>query len=99
MQTMNESEILKKLETIEYYSKLAAKTALSVSDVMLLTGLSRSCIYNMTHAKQIPFYKPNGKVLYFKRAEIEEWMLQNRQQTVDEAQQRADEYLKKNQRD
>lgn len=65
------------------------KKMLSIDDVSVLTGLSKSHLYKMTCSHQIPYYKPNGKLMYFDKAEIEEWMRQNRIETTDEAEQRA----------
>lgn len=69
------------------------KKMLSIDDVSVLTGLSKSHLYKMTCSHQIPYYKPNGKLMYFDKAEIEEWMRQNRIETTDEAEQRALSYV------
>lgn len=88
-------EILNKLNTIEQYSLLAAKNVLTLDDAALLTGLSRSHIYKLTSTHQIPYYKPNGKQIYFDRSELEAWMKQNRVATITEAQQNAVAYVLK----
>ena len=69
------------------------KKMLSIDDVSVLTGLSKSHLYKMTCSHQIPYYKPNGKLMYFDKAEIEEWMRQNRIETTDEAEQKALSYV------
>jgi len=81
--------IISRLDAIERYSLLAAKNVFNVDDCAAITGLSRSHIYKLTCTHQIPHYKPNGKQIYFDRAEIERWMKQNRVQTIDEAEQVA----------
>lgn len=85
--------VLKKLADIEKYSLLAAKNVLDVDDVVALTGLSKGFVYKLTCRKEIPHYKPNGKLLYFDRQEIESWMKQNRVNTMEEAEQTASKYL------
>lgn len=85
--------ILSKLEAIERYSLLAAKNVLNINDVAVLTGMSRSHIYKLTCSKQIPFYKPSGKQVYFDRAELEGWLKQNRVTTQTEAEQQAFAYV------
>ena len=77
------------------YSLLAAKNVLTLEDVSLLTGLSKSHLFKLTCNHQIPHYKPNGKQLYFDRAEIEAWMKQGKVSTVDESEQMAALYLAK----
>ena len=87
-----------KLDLILIYSLLAAKNVLTLEDVSLLTGLSKSHLYNLTCNHQIPHYKPNGKQLYFDRAEIEAWMKQGKVSTIDESEQMAALYLAKTSR-
>ncbi|WP_455667173.1 helix-turn-helix domain-containing protein [Phocaeicola sp.] len=88
-----EQDILNKLEAIERYSLLAAKNVLCLDDVALLTGFSKSHLYKLTCSHQIPHYKPNGKQIYFDRAEIEAWMKQNRVDTKEEIDQAATNYI------
>lgn len=82
-----------KLNQILVYSLLAAKNVLTLEDVTLLTGLSKSYLYKLTCTKQIPYYRPNGKQIYFDRAEIEAWMKQNRVATENEIEQKAAIYV------
>ena len=79
-----------KINQILVYSLLAAKNVLTLEDVALLTGLSKSHLYRLTCTHQVPYYKPNGKQIYFDRAEIESWMKQNRVATQQEAEQVCD---------
>lgn len=85
--------VLKQLVDIRKFSLLAAKNVLDVDDVVALTGLSKGFVYKLTCRKEIPHYKPNGKLLYFDRQEIESWMKQNRVNTIEEAEQTASKYL------
>lgn len=82
-----------KINQILVYSLLAAKNVLTLEDVALLTGLSKSHLYRLTCTHQIPYYKPNGKQIYFDRAEMEAWMRQNRVATQQEAEQQAVAYV------
>lgn len=48
--------------------------------------MSMPTLYAHTSKKMIPYYKrPNGKKLYFKKSELDEWLFSNRIQTTDEA--------------
>ena len=58
-----------------------AKTILTLEELAKYTNYSKSYIYKLTSRREIPCYKPNGKQLYFKRTEIEEWLLSNRKMT------------------
>lgn len=86
-------EIKNQLDRIERYSLLSAKNVLCFEDVVLLTGLSKSHLYKLTSSHQIPHYKPNGKQVYFDRAEVESWMKHNRVATKEEIDQAATNYI------
>jgi len=81
------------LVRIERNSLLASKSVLTFEDAVLLTGLSRSYLYKLTSTNQIPHYKPSGKQLYFDREEIENWLKQNRVETVEETDRKATNYV------
>lgn len=50
-----------------------------------LLGIAMPTLYSFTSKRQIPFYKPkNCRKIYFKREELEEWMLAQRYDTADE---------------
>lgn len=84
-------EIKEQLNRIERYALLGAKNVLSLDDVHLLTGLSKSHIYRMTSRNEIPYYK-RGRILSFDKKEVEAWMKQNRHNTVEEADRQAFAY-------
>lgn len=84
---------IEQLNRIERNTLLAAKNVLTFDDVALLTGLSKSHLYKLTCTHQIPYYKPNGKNIYFDRKEVEDWLRQNRANTEQEAQSGAVAFL------
>ena len=84
-----EQSIIERLERIERNTLLASKNVLTIDDVSLLTNISKSTLYKMTCKRLLPHYKPNSKLLFFDRAEIEEWAKQNRVNTQGEAEQKA----------
>lgn len=88
-----ENNIIEQLNRIERNTLLAAKNVLTFEDTALLTGLSKSHLYKLTCTRQIPYYKPNGKNIYFDRREVEDWLRQNRANTNVEAQGAAAAYL------
>ena len=73
-------ELTIKIEGIEKLL-LTQKNVLNFSEVKLYTNLSESYLYELTSSGGIPCYKPNGKQLYFKKKEIEDWLLSNRKAT------------------
>jgi excisionase family DNA binding protein len=79
-----EDEILKQLNRIERNTLLSSKTMLTPNDVVMLTGLSKFHLYKLTCTHRIPFYKPNGKQIYFDKSEVEAWLKRNRVATEEE---------------
>ena len=88
-----EEKILKQLDRIERNSLLASKNVLCFEDVRLLIGVSGSHLYKLTSGNKIPFYRPNGKQIYFDRKEIEDWMRQNRVKPTYEIEAEAAAYV------
>jgi len=55
-------------------------------------------LYKLTSRKQIPHFCPQGKKLYFNRQELDRWLQQNRQNTNDEIEKEATDYILQNRR-
>jgi len=92
-----QEQILEKLSKIEsLYQQQSSIDVLSFKKACKYLNLSSSYLYKLTHSRQIPHYKPNGKKLYFKQCELEDWLLRNRVKTADEIEQEAiDHTIKK----
>ena len=39
--------------------------------------ISKSYLYKLTSTKQILHYKPNGKLIYFIKDDLDDWIMQN----------------------
>lgn len=86
---------LKKIsEIVADKTIFCTKKVLTSDEVAKYMGISRSYLYKLTMRKEIPHYKPMGKVVYFERQEIEEWLLQNRVSTESEINHEALNYCK-----
>ena len=55
-----------------------AKDVMNLEEAALFTGMSKSSLYKLTHRQVIPHYKPNGKLIYFEKTELLNWIRQNR---------------------
>jgi len=74
---------------------LTNKQTLSIDEAAIYTALSVSYLYKLTSTQQIPHFKPRGKIIYFDRSELDEWLRQNRVKTTDEIQTEADNHVAK----
>lgn len=72
---------------------LENKEVLTLNEVALYTGLSKSHIYKLCSTGGIPFYKPFGKVNYFDKSEIIQWLKQNRVATTKEIEGKASTFV------
>ena len=88
---MNE-EIKIELQKIKMYSLLLAKNYLSVDDLAEYTGVSKSVIYRLMRERQIPFSKPNGKLAFFKKSDVDAWLGSNRIASASEVEEQAARY-------
>ena len=85
---MSVIELGNRLERIEKLL-LGSKNVLTFDEACEYTGLSRSYMYKMTASSNIPFSKPNGKVIFFSRDKLDSWMLENEHKTRKEIEEQA----------
>ena len=85
---MNEAAdnaILQRLDEIKALTLLQAKKVLTVADVAALYGYSKSYVYKMACEGKIPYYKPDGKGIFFNRDELDRYFLTNRFNAIGES--------------
>jgi len=86
-----ETKIFQTLEEIKN-SLFLQKQVLSFDEACKYCTISKSKMYKHTSANTIPFYKPEGKLIFFKKEELDIWLLRNRQSSIDELQREATKY-------
>ena len=75
------------------------KEVLTSDEAAKYLGISKSCLYKWTMARQIPHYKsPTGKMCFFNRQEVEAWMQSIRVTTEQELERQANKLSKKGSR-
>jgi excisionase family DNA binding protein len=93
--------ILKKLEKLEVLIErqyILSKEILSLEEAAEYLQLSKSCLYKMTSSKEIPYYVPGGKKIYFKRNELDNWVFKSKVNSVNEFDIEAESYLGRTQK-
>lgn len=50
------------------------KEVLTSEEAARYMGISKSYLYKLTMRREIPYYKPLGKMCYFNRVELEQWL-------------------------
>jgi excisionase family DNA binding protein len=56
---------------------LSQKNVLTFEEAAGYIGISKSHLYKLTMNKSLPFYRPRGKMIYFDKNELDNWLLQN----------------------
>lgn len=69
-------------------------TILSVEQASKYLNLAKQTLYGFTSKNEIPFFK-RGKKLYFKKSDLEQWLLEGKQKTLKEIQQEAIQHINK----
>ena len=82
--------LLQRLDLLEN-SIYTTKKVFTFQEACMYIGVSESMLYKLTASKEIPHYKPRGKMVYFAKEELDEWLLQNCEPTIDDANRMAAE--------
>jgi excisionase family DNA binding protein len=92
---MDYLELEERLDRIERLL-VAHKEVLTFEETCEYTGISRSYLYKLTAAREIPHSKPNGKIIFFEKAKLNLWLLQNGRKSKSEIETEALNYTFKN---
>ena len=75
------------------HAVLSNKQTLNIDEAAAFTGLAVSYLYKLTSAQEIPHYKPRGKMLYFDRSELENWLRQGKVNSHAEIERKATAHI------
>lgn len=93
---MSMSEELKQVADIVTANTIfCTKEVLTSDEAAKYMGVSKSYLYKLTMKQQIPLFKPMGKMCYFNRLELEQWLQSNRVSTASEIKQQAQSFCMK----
>ena len=86
-------EQLKEIKQLLEKQNLQQNEFLTLKEASDYLQLSKSCLYKMTSKKELPFYAPGGKKIYFKREELNYWILNSRISSVNDIELEVENYL------
>ena len=78
-------ERVNRLENLCY----AAKEVLNLEEAATFLGIAKSTLYKMTHLDQIPYFKPSGKLIFFEKKALIEWVRKAKSKSVEEIKEEA----------
>ena len=82
------TDLQSRVQTLENLC-YSAKEVLNLEEAANFLGIAKSTLYKMTHENRIPFYKPAGKLIYFEKSVLFEWIRSNRIMSEAELQEEA----------
>ncbi|CAM4302748.1 helix-turn-helix domain-containing protein [Gillisia limnaea] len=92
---MDTLKIMEQLDRIEKMIR-AGKTVMSLEEASEYTGISRSYLYKLTAKGEIPFSKPRGKMIYFSKDKLDQWLLSDARKSKSELKSEALDYTFRN---
>lgn len=84
--TSNE-KILKKLSSLEDLLKRKDDKPLTFKEACTYLGYAPSYLYKLTYKNIVPHYKPTGKIIFFSKNELDEWIYKSRSQKSEDSSQ------------
>jgi excisionase family DNA binding protein len=85
--------VFDKLTAIESLLVATQPKPLTLKEAAEFLDFSRSYLYRLTSQGRIPCYKPEGKRVYFDRAELVNWLKRNRIRPQEETEETAASYI------
>lgn len=89
---MNKEEQKQVADLITANTIFCTKEVLTSNEAAQYMGISKSYLYKLTMSGKVPHFKPMGKMCYFNRHELEQWLQSNRVSTNNEISQKAQSY-------
>ncbi|MDP3580989.1 MAG: helix-turn-helix domain-containing protein [Ignavibacteria bacterium] len=77
-----DKEILQKLSTIEELLKKKDDRPLTFKEACTYLGYAPSYLYKLTYKNVIPHYKPTGKMIFFSKNEVDQWIFSSEERRV-----------------
>ena len=74
-----------KLENLCYMTK----EVLNLEEASAFLGIAKSTLYKMTHLNQLPYFKPAGKLIFFEKQKLIDWVRGAKSKSVDEIKEEA----------
>ncbi len=73
-----QNSILQKLTELENQISKGNDKPFTLKQTAEYLGLSESYLYKLTSKNLIPHHKPTGKVIFFSKNELDEWVFNNK---------------------
>jgi excisionase family DNA binding protein len=95
-ETLTKENVLKLLKEVQMDLKKSdylLKEILTFKEATSFLSLSNSALYKLTSKRAIPFYSPGGKLIYFRKSELEYWVFSGKVTTNADFDREVETYL------
>jgi excisionase family DNA binding protein len=89
---MKQDSILQKLTNLELLFKQDEKP-IPFSEAAIYLDISKSHLYKLTSKNLITHFVPNGKKIYFKKSDLNNYLFRNKKTSDNELNQKAVDYV------
>jgi len=90
---MKSNQVTNQLNRIEKILTEQADKPMSFVEACSYLNISKSYLYKLTCKNVVPYYKPNGKKIFFSKVELDRWIFKTRVKPDSEIEQEAKEYI------
>lgn len=87
---------IEKIMALLENQNIQQKAILSFQEALAYLDVSKSFLYKLTSSNSITFFKPSGKLIYFKKSDLDQWVLRNEFQQTSSFEGNLDNYLNRN---
>lgn len=72
----HERKIVELQERVDRLENLCytAKEVLNLEEASAFLGIAKSTLYKMTHQNRLPYFKPAGKLIFFEKKALLDWV-------------------------
>lgn len=72
----HERKIVELQERVDRLENLCytAKEVLNLEEASAFLGIAKSTLYKMTHQNRLPYFKPAGKLIFFEKQALLDWV-------------------------
>jgi excisionase family DNA binding protein len=85
---------IQNIKTMLESIKVSSKEHFTIKEASKYLGISDSTLYKLTSSNSITYYQPNGKLIYFSKSDLDNFIYKVRKKTHDEIKEEAQERIK-----
>lgn len=90
---MNNQNISSQLQELKNLLTQQSETPMCFDEAVKYLNISKSYLYKLTCKNSIPFYKPNGKKIYFSKSELDKWIMRNPVKSAEQIEEEAQKFV------